>query len=41
MEVLPPLYDMINPASIGIVLITGALATASVGTYGITVTMTA
>ncbi|OLO25652.1 hypothetical protein BTR23_24415 [Alkalihalophilus pseudofirmus] len=39
-EVLPPLYDMINPVSIGIVLITGALATASVATYGVTVTMT-
>ncbi|MFB5663355.1 hypothetical protein [Alteribacillus sp. HJP-4] len=40
-EVLPPLYETMNPASIGIVLITGALATVAVGTYGITVTMTA
>ncbi|MFV8830513.1 hypothetical protein [Alkalihalobacterium sp. APHAB7] len=39
-EVLPPLYELINPVSIGIVLITGALATATVGTYGVTVTMT-
>ncbi|RSL31665.1 hypothetical protein D7Z54_19685 [Salibacterium salarium] len=40
-EVLPPLFEVINPMSIGIVLITGALATGAVGTYGITVTMTA
>ncbi|WP_017727744.1 hypothetical protein [Halalkalibacterium ligniniphilum] len=40
MEVLPPLYDVMNPLSIGMVLITGALATATVGTYGVTVTMT-
>ncbi len=39
-EVLPPLYEIMNPVSIGIVLITGALATATVGTYGVTVTMT-
>lgn len=40
MEVLPPLYEVINPLSIGMVLITGALATAPVGTYGVTVTLT-
>ncbi|MFZ4453337.1 hypothetical protein [Salibacterium aidingense] len=40
-EVLPPLYHVMNPMSIGMVLITGALATGAVGTYGITVTMTA
>ncbi|MGY4690600.1 hypothetical protein [Salibacterium sp. K-3] len=40
-EVLPPLFDVINPMSIGMVLVTGALATGAVGTYGITVTMTA
>ncbi|WP_280771012.1 hypothetical protein [Salipaludibacillus daqingensis] len=40
MEVVTPLYQDINPLSIGIVLITGALATATVGTYGVTVTMT-
>ncbi|MFC5713190.1 hypothetical protein ACFPU1_10370 [Thalassorhabdus alkalitolerans] len=39
-EVLPPLYEIINPMSIGMVLVTGALATACAGTYGITVTMT-
>lgn len=39
-EVLLPLYGIVNPLSIGIVLITGALATAAVGTYGVTVTMT-
>ncbi|WP_209123717.1 hypothetical protein [Alkalihalobacillus sp. BA299] len=39
-EVLPPLYTIVNPVSIGLVLITGALATATVGTYGVTVTMT-
>lgn len=41
MEILPPLYETMNPLSIGIVLITGGLATATVGTFGITVTMTA
>lgn len=40
LEVLTPLFAIINPASIGIVLIVGALATASSGTYGVTVTMT-
>lgn len=33
-------HELMNPVSIGIVLITGALATATVGTYGVTVTMT-
>ncbi|PYZ91706.1 hypothetical protein CR194_18960 [Salipaludibacillus keqinensis] len=40
LEVLTPLFDVFNPAGIGIVLIVGALATASSGTYGVTVTMT-
>ncbi|MCM3713889.1 hypothetical protein M3202_07310 [Alkalihalobacillus oceani] len=39
-EVLQPLYDIMNPLSIGMVLITGALPTAAVGVYGVTVTMT-
>ncbi|MBB5172500.1 hypothetical protein [Texcoconibacillus texcoconensis] len=39
-EIIQPLLEIVNPLSIGIVLITGALATASVGTYGVTVTMT-
>jgi hypothetical protein len=39
-EVLKPLYGMVNPLSIGMVLITGALATATIGAYGVTVTMT-
>lgn len=39
-EVVTPLYTVIDPVSIGIVLITGALATATVGTYGVTVTIT-
>lgn len=40
MEVVTPLYSLMNPLSIGIVFITGALATACVGTYGVTVTLT-
>lgn len=40
MEVVAPLYSVMNPLSIGIVFITGALATASVATYGVTVTIT-
>ncbi|SES21684.1 hypothetical protein [Salipaludibacillus aurantiacus] len=40
LEVLTPLFDVFNPAGIGLVLIVGALATASSGTYGVTVTMT-
>lgn len=39
-EVMQPLYEVINPLSIGMVFITGALATATVGTYGVTVTIT-
>ncbi|WP_018921790.1 hypothetical protein [Salsuginibacillus kocurii] len=39
-EVVVPLYETMNPMSIGIVFITSSLSTASVGTYGITVTMT-
>ncbi|WP_338449801.1 hypothetical protein R4Z09_27250 [Niallia oryzisoli] len=39
-EVIQPLYGMINPLSIAIVVITSALATATVGAYGVTVTMT-
>lgn len=40
LEVLTPLFAIINPVSIGIVLIVAALATSSSATYGITVTMT-
>lgn len=40
LEVVIPLYSIINPLSIGIVIITGALATLTVGAYGVTVTMT-
>jgi hypothetical protein len=39
-EVLQPLYGLVNPLSMGMVLITGALATATIGAYGVTVTMT-
>ncbi|WP_100406875.1 hypothetical protein [Bacillus solitudinis] len=39
-EVLTPLFDVMNPLSIGIVMITGALATLSVGAYGMMVTIT-
>ena len=39
-EVLQPMFGVINPQSIGMVLIMGALATATVGTYGVTVTLT-
>jgi len=39
-DVIQPLYGVINPVSIGIVVITSALATATVGAYGVTVTMT-
>jgi hypothetical protein len=38
--VVQPLYGFVNPLSIGIVLIIGALATATVGAYGVTVTLT-
>ncbi|MGM8213130.1 hypothetical protein ACLIBH_10100 [Virgibacillus sp. W0430] len=40
LEVLAPLFSVINPVSIGIVLIVAALATSGSGTYGIAVTMT-
>lgn len=40
LEVLTPLFAIINPVSIGIVLIVAALATSGSATYGITVTMT-
>ncbi|SDI28598.1 hypothetical protein SAMN05192534_13116 [Alteribacillus persepolensis] len=39
-EVLQPLSGIISPLSMGIVLISGAMATATVGPYGVTVTMT-
>ncbi|MBT2653735.1 hypothetical protein J7E81_00550 [Bacillus sp. ISL-18] len=39
-EVIQPLNGVINPISIAIVVITSALATATVGAYGVTVTMT-
>lgn len=39
-EVLHPLYDVINPISIGIALVTGSLTTAMIGPYGLTVTIT-
>ncbi|MCM3729344.1 hypothetical protein M3226_27485 [Neobacillus cucumis] len=35
-KVIQPLYGMVNPLSIGIVMITSALATATVGAYGVT-----
>ena len=37
-EILQPMFEIINPLSIGMVLIMGALSTATVGTYGVTVT---
>lgn len=40
-EAIAPLLETINPLSFSIVLVSGALATATVGTYGITVNMTA
>ncbi|QKS71279.1 hypothetical protein FLK61_31715 [Paenalkalicoccus suaedae] len=39
-EAVGPLMGVINPLSFGIILVTGALATATVGTFGVTVTMT-
>ncbi|WP_246943420.1 hypothetical protein [Bacillus pinisoli] len=39
-EVVQPLYGLVNPLSIGIVLIIGALTTATIGAYGVTVTLT-
>ncbi|CAM3737329.1 hypothetical protein [Alkalicoccus chagannorensis] len=40
-EAVQPMFDTVNPLSFAIVFVTGALATAAVGTYGVTVTMTA
>jgi hypothetical protein len=40
-EAVTPLFAEANPLSFAIVLVTGALATATVGTYGVTVTLTA
>lgn len=39
-EVLKPMYTIINPLGIGIVLIVAAMATSSAATYGVCVTMT-
>ncbi|NEU32260.1 hypothetical protein GN156_16035 [bacterium LRH843] len=39
-EALQPLFTVMNPLSIGIVLITGALATSMAGTYNVSVMMT-
>ncbi len=39
-EALQPLFTVINPLSIGIVLITGGLATAMAGAYNVTVMLT-
>ena len=38
-EALQPLLAVLNPLSVGIVLITGGLATSTVGPYGVSVTM--
>jgi hypothetical protein len=40
LEILRPFFEVFNPMGIGVMLIVGALATASSGTYGIVVTMT-
>ncbi|WP_244151520.1 hypothetical protein [Halobacillus dabanensis] len=40
LEILQPLFEVFNPMGIGVMLIVGALATASSGTYGIVVTLT-
>ncbi|WP_431801530.1 hypothetical protein [Halobacillus andaensis] len=40
LEILQPFFEVFNPIGIGVMLIVGALATASSGTYGIVVTMT-
>ncbi|WP_147802219.1 hypothetical protein [Alkalicoccus halolimnae] len=40
-EAVSPLFSIANPLSFSIVFVSGALATATVGTYGVTVTMTA
>lgn len=39
-EILKPMFVVINPVSIGIVLIVAAMATSSSATYGVCVTMT-
>ncbi|MYL51458.1 hypothetical protein GLV98_18445 [Halobacillus litoralis] len=40
LEILQPFFEVFNPMGIGVMLIVGALATASSGTYGIVVTLT-
>lgn len=40
-EAVAPLFAVVNPLSFSIVLVSGALATATVGTYGITVNISA
>ncbi|WP_408009109.1 hypothetical protein ACJROX_01955 [Pseudalkalibacillus sp. A8] len=40
LEILGPFFEVFNPIGIGVMLIVGALATASSGTYGVVVTMT-
>ncbi|THE13588.1 hypothetical protein E1I69_06650 [Bacillus timonensis] len=39
--IITPLLDILNPVSIALVLITGSVATFTVGTYGLLVTLTA
>ncbi|WP_449540374.1 hypothetical protein [Ferdinandcohnia sp. Marseille-Q9671] len=39
--IITPLLDVINPVSIALVMITGSVATFTVGTYGLLVTLTA
>lgn len=39
--IITPMFDVINPVSIALVLITGSVATFTVGTYGLLVTLTA
>ncbi|MEH7226085.1 hypothetical protein V7112_19910 [Bacillus sp. JJ1566] len=39
--IITPLLDVMNPVSIALVLITGSVATFTVGTYGLLVTLTA
>ncbi|MFS0823251.1 hypothetical protein [Bacillus sp. 1P02SD] len=39
--IITPLLDIMNPVSIALVLITGSVATFTVGTYGLLVTLTA
>ncbi|SEI04599.1 hypothetical protein SAMN05192559_10890 [Halobacillus karajensis] len=40
LEILRPFFEVFNPMGIGVMLIVGALATASSGPYGVVVTMT-